>query len=128
MTAKQLAILNSLITFAAENIPGGLKEDEREVAQIVGAALLEPTLKPAKEYDYRFVNASIGGGMEEIVNRWAEQGWRLVAVVSDTRPGYAHSLIFEGQITTPGLIREEHTIGHVPAHHDDADHQRDRRP
>ena len=36
MTTKQLAILNSLVTFAAENIPGGMSEEEREVAQIVG--------------------------------------------------------------------------------------------
>lgn len=36
MTAKQLSVLNALVTFAAENIPGGLSADEREVAQIVG--------------------------------------------------------------------------------------------
>jgi hypothetical protein len=40
VTSKQLSILNSLVTFAAENIPGGLSEDEREVARIVGAACL----------------------------------------------------------------------------------------
>lgn len=40
MTPKQLGILNALVTFAAENIPGGLSDDEREVAQIVGAAAL----------------------------------------------------------------------------------------
>jgi hypothetical protein len=39
LTSQQLAILNSLVTFAAENIPGGLSEDEREVAKIVGWAL-----------------------------------------------------------------------------------------
>ena len=36
MTPQQLAILNALVTFAAEHIPGGLSEDEREVAKIVG--------------------------------------------------------------------------------------------
>jgi len=36
MTPQQLAILNSLVTFAAEHIPGGLSIDEREVAKIVG--------------------------------------------------------------------------------------------
>jgi len=36
MTSEQLAILNSLVTYAAENIPGGLSVDEREVAKIVG--------------------------------------------------------------------------------------------
>lgn len=40
MTSRQLAILNSLVTYAAENVPGGLNEEEREVAKIVGAAAL----------------------------------------------------------------------------------------
>lgn len=40
MTPEQLGILNALVTFAAENIPGGLSEDEREVARIVGYAAM----------------------------------------------------------------------------------------
>lgn len=40
MTTKQLGILNSLVTFAAENVPGGLSEDEREVAKIAGQWVL----------------------------------------------------------------------------------------
>lgn len=36
MTPQQLAVLNSLVTYAAENIPGGLSDDEIEVARIVG--------------------------------------------------------------------------------------------
>lgn len=32
MTQRDLIVLNSLVNFAAENIPGGLKADEREVA------------------------------------------------------------------------------------------------
>lgn len=36
MDAKQINILNALVTYAAENIPGGLTKDELEVAQIVG--------------------------------------------------------------------------------------------
>lgn len=40
MTAQQTAILNSLVTFAAEHVPGGLSDDEREVAQLVGRATL----------------------------------------------------------------------------------------
>jgi hypothetical protein len=35
MTSKELKTLNSLVVFAAENIPGGLKSDEQEVARIV---------------------------------------------------------------------------------------------
>jgi hypothetical protein len=41
MTPKQLAILNSLVTFAAEHIPGGLSVDERPVAKIVANWALE---------------------------------------------------------------------------------------
>lgn len=36
MDEKQLNILNAMVTYAAENIPGGLTQDELEVAQIVG--------------------------------------------------------------------------------------------
>lgn len=36
MTAEELSILNALVTFAAENIPGGLSDDERAVAKVVG--------------------------------------------------------------------------------------------
>src|SRR3954447_613528 len=37
----QLSILNALVTFAAENMPGGLSVDEREVAKLVGRLVLE---------------------------------------------------------------------------------------
>lgn len=36
MTQKDLATLNSLVTYAAEHIPGGLNSNERAVAKIVG--------------------------------------------------------------------------------------------
>lgn len=36
MTKRDLSVLNSLVTFAAENIPGGLKTDEQAVAKMVG--------------------------------------------------------------------------------------------
>lgn len=36
MNYRQLSTLNALVTYAAENIPGGLSSEEREVAQIVG--------------------------------------------------------------------------------------------
>lgn len=35
-TPRDFAILNALVTFAAENIPGGLTEEERRVVQAVG--------------------------------------------------------------------------------------------
>lgn len=40
MTTKQLGHLNALVTFAAENVPGGLSKDERQVAKVVGEATL----------------------------------------------------------------------------------------
>lgn len=40
MTPQQLSILNALVTYAAENISGGLSPEEREVAKIVGYAAL----------------------------------------------------------------------------------------
>lgn len=36
MTDRELVILNSLVTYAAENIPGGLSTEEAGVALIVG--------------------------------------------------------------------------------------------
>lgn len=36
MDLRELSTLNALVTFAAENIPGGLSSDEQEVARIVG--------------------------------------------------------------------------------------------
>lgn len=36
MTSRELTILNSLVTFAAENIPGELDPFETEVAKTVG--------------------------------------------------------------------------------------------
>lgn len=41
LNSQQLSILNALVTFSAEHIPGGLSEDEREVAQIVGGWALK---------------------------------------------------------------------------------------
>jgi hypothetical protein len=41
MTHRELAILNSLVTYAAEHIPGGLRSDEQEVAQIVGTWVID---------------------------------------------------------------------------------------
>lgn len=39
-TARQIGILNSLVTFAAENVPGGLSKDEQTVARTVGRMAL----------------------------------------------------------------------------------------
>lgn len=48
---RDFAILNALVTFAAENIPGGLTEEERRVAQIIGriasqeGSLIDPAVR-----------------------------------------------------------------------------------
>ena len=44
MTRRDVGTLNSLVTFAAENIPGGLNSDERRVAKIVGSWVLDGTV------------------------------------------------------------------------------------
>lgn len=99
MTRQQLSVLNSLVTFAAENIPGGLSEEEREVAKVVGAWVLDA--KPSIVYEYKTENASYHPNIRTAANHWGENGWRLVTVISDTRPGYAHSLVFEREIKLP---------------------------
>lgn len=48
-----------------------------------------------KTHDYKIVNASTGSTMEDVANQWAKHGWRVVGVVSDTRPGYAHAFVLE---------------------------------
>lgn len=98
MDTKQLAILNSLVTFAAENVPGGLSPEETDIARLVGG-WARGWIAPEEEqvYEYKIQNASSGpsGLMSDVANQWAKHGWRVVAVVSDTRPGYAHSFVLE---------------------------------
>jgi hypothetical protein len=55
------------------------------------------TDKVTKTHNYKVVNSSSGlmYSSEEVINQWAEKGWRVVGVFSDTRPGYSHSLILE---------------------------------
>jgi hypothetical protein len=94
MTSKQLSILNALVTYAAETIPGGISDEEREVAQTVGSwALHEGSF-----YDYKIINTSHHETMLTAANAWAERGWRVVAALSAKGPGYADRLILERPI------------------------------
>lgn len=52
MTSRQLAILNSLVTYAAENVPGGLTNEEQEVAKIVGTAVLIGNYSEERKQDF----------------------------------------------------------------------------
>ena len=54
MTTQQLAILNALVTYAAENIPAGLSEDEREVAKIVGKWALDGEIEAPRPSTWRW--------------------------------------------------------------------------
>ena len=99
MTQKQLAILNSLVTFAAENIPGGLKDDEREVANIVGKAVVLGEGDPL--YEYKTVNVSLHGSVENAANDWSHGGWRVVAAIGARDSSYADQLIIERLRETP---------------------------
>ncbi len=77
MNQEQLAILNSLVTFAAENAPGGLKDREIEVAKIVGKWCREDA---HKTHNYMVVDSDYN--LQETLDKWAERGWRLVTVIS----------------------------------------------
>lgn len=48
-----------------------------------------------KTHDYKVVNSTYHTTIEESANWWAEHGWRVVGVISDTRPGHAISLVLE---------------------------------
>lgn len=91
MNAKQISILNSLVTYAAENVPGGLSDDEHVVVQTVAAWMLGAR----RTHNYKVVNASVAPTLADVANSWADLGWRVVGVVSDTRPGCAHQLVLE---------------------------------
>lgn len=101
MTTKQLLILNSLVTYAAENVPGGLSEDERQVARIVGAAALtgrEPIhgeLTNEREYNYKVVDSPSYNLVAATANEWADKGWRVVAAIVRRGPEYGDRLILE---------------------------------
>lgn len=57
-TPRDFAILNALVTFAAENIPGGLTEEERRVAQAVGRiAAREAPLENVRPLTYNATKA-----------------------------------------------------------------------
>lgn len=52
-TPRDFAILNALVTFAAENVPGGLTEEEQRVAQAVGRiAAREAPLEQVRPLTY----------------------------------------------------------------------------
>jgi hypothetical protein len=94
LTPQQVAVLNSLVTFAAENIPGGLSDEEREVAQIVGRMAVTG-LPAIKEFDYKVVNVSHYKNTEEAANAMALRGWRVVAALVAKGTGHANQLIVE---------------------------------
>ncbi len=48
-----------------------------------------------KTHNYKIVNSTSWPTQQKVIDEWAKRGWRLVSVISDTRPGYAHSFIFE---------------------------------
>lgn len=91
MTPYQIAILNSLVTFAAEHVPGGLGEDEREVAQIIGGW----ALRGQRAYTYTVINCSNYKNVEEAASKMAERGWRVVGAIGAKGPGYSDRLILE---------------------------------
>lgn len=96
MTAQQLAILNAMVTYAAENVPGGLNDDEQAVAQIVGNWALG--LLGTKEYDYLVINPTQYSSTEIALNAWAERGWRVVGTTPSEISGRTSPRILYGVI------------------------------
>lgn len=98
MTTQQLAILNALVTYAAEHIPGGLSENEQAVAQMVGNWALGMT--GTKEYDYKIINPTHYPSTEAALNGWSERGWRVVSAIPGhisgrTSPKITYGIILE---------------------------------
>ena len=91
MNQRQLSILNALVTFAAENVPGGLSPEEQEVTSIVAGWVLQGS----KTHNYKAVNTSHYGGVEDAANACAERGWRVVGAIGARGPSYADQLILE---------------------------------
>lgn len=48
-----------------------------------------------KTHNYKVVNSTYHPTVEASANYWAEHGWRVVGAISDTRPGYATTLLLE---------------------------------
>lgn len=110
MTTKQLAILNSLVTFAAENVPGGLSPEEMDVARLVGEWVRGFTPQELDQvFEYKVVKAAIGRTMEDVANQWAKHGWRVVGVVGGSTTGGGNQFILErpkGDIRTETIRLE----------------------
>lgn len=102
MTTKQLLVLNALVTYAAENIPGGLNAYEQEVTQIVGQLALTTDLPDItlgrKEYDYKILNPTYFPSTEEALNTWAKMGWRVVGTTPSSISGRTSPRILYGVI------------------------------
>lgn len=96
MNTKQLGILNSLVTFAAENVPGGLSPEETDVARLVGG-WARGWIAPEEDqvFEYKVVKAATGRTMEDVANQWAKHGWRVVGVVGGSTTGGGNQFILE---------------------------------
>lgn len=80
---------------------GGLTDEELDaIRAFTDLARETPTYKT---HNYAIVNSSTGQTMSHVANNWASRGWRVVGVVSDTRPGYSHAFVLERpvEITHP---------------------------
>lgn len=53
-------------------------------------------------HQYKVINPTGSSStIEQAIDAWAAGGWRLAAVISDTRPGYTHQLVFERPVDRP---------------------------
>jgi hypothetical protein len=105
MTTQQLAVLNALVTYAVENIPGGPSPSELVVAKIVGRLTLDNgtmdndlEARGSKEYNYKIINPTHHPSIETALNAWAEMGWRVVGTVPGSIAGRTSPKVLYGVI------------------------------
>lgn len=94
MTTKQLAVLNKLVAYAVEHIPGDIGEDELEVAKIISTAA-RIGAGETRQYNYKTVDTPSYNLVAAAANEWADRGWRVVAAVARRGPEYGDRLILE---------------------------------
>lgn len=47
------------------------------------------------EYEYRTINVAKKVSIHSVANKWAEDGWRTVAVMPSQVPGYDDAILIE---------------------------------
>ncbi len=75
-------------------------------------------------YEYKMINVSTEPSpdryglrkatIESTANRWAEMGWRTVAVLSSPEVGFADSVLIERKIESPEFVDPKTSPFRIP--------------